>query len=491
MLTNNLVQKISFLLPKKENLPMYVVQIVTLIFMIAVFGSNQITDPDTYGIIAKGTGLIPVDDWHGLGFPFFIKALSYISSISIAFLYKVQTIFYIFLLGKICLVSFNKKNIKLSVLLFIVIFYSPSLFVYEFGFTKDTLYLMFFTGTLLPLLLYIKNKKNSYYIIFFMVSILFVFTRINAYILIMPLLLYTTWLFISNNQKKMLSYKILCKIILILFFHVLLSFSLLFILNLTYRDFKVYPSSTLIYNDILSIITLGGSIRDKDIDYYAHKYIDRIGGIKGSTERTFWSEKEAQDFEKLNIDKQNEIIFLRYLLTGYDPSSMRPINPASLKKTEYKSRITSYEENRAYIKKVWLYALIDNPVQYLHHRFLYAQASIKGGFYGYNNNYFDKNKQASSFIITKYDSFNWHHISIWKIIITTLISSLLYFKFIKKYDPISIMILMIVAINISVLVFVIPVPNVRYFLVDVFLMTLLSARNSISLIYYACSKNKI
>jgi hypothetical protein len=208
MLTNNLLPKFSFLLPKKENWPMYLVQIVTLIFMIAVFGSHGFTDSDTSFLIAE-----PIrenqklSNWWGIGWPLIFKGLYLINHNLITFnsLFKIQTVFYVFFLGKICLIIFKNKNIKLSVFLFLITFYSPFLFLFEISFTKDTLYLSLFTSVFFVFLLSIKSKKSIYYIIFFIISILFTLTRQNAYILIMPLLVYASWIFVANNPKTLLS----------------------------------------------------------------------------------------------------------------------------------------------------------------------------------------------------------------------------------------------------------------------------------------------
>lgn len=211
MLKNNLLPKIAFLLPKKENLPMHLVQIISFIFMIAIFDSHGFTDSDTSFLIAE-----PIREnqklgtWWGIGCPLIFKGLYLINHNLITFnsLFKIQTVFYVFFLGKICLILFKNKNIKLSVFLFLITFYSPFLFL-----------------------------------------------------------------------------------------HILLGFSLLFILDFTLRINKSYSSSTLINNDILTIITLGGNIRDKDINYYAHKYIDKIGGINGKSEEIYYGTKSIKDFD--------------------------------------------------------------------------------------------------------------------------------------------------------------------------------------------------
>jgi hypothetical protein len=484
MLTNNLLPKFSFLLPKKENWPMYLVQIVTLIFMIAVFGSHGFTDSDTSFLIAE-----PIrenqklSNWWGIGWPLIFKGLYLINHNLITFnsLFKIQTVFYVFFLGKICLIIFKNKNIKLSVFLFLITFYSPFLFLFEISFTKDTLYLSLFTSVFFVFLLSIKSKKSIYYIIFFIISILFTLTRQNAYILIMPLLVYASWIFVANNPKTLLSYKKrLGRTILLLFLHILLGFSLLFILDFTLRITKSYSSSTLINNDILTIVTLGGSIRDKDINYYAHKYIDKIGGINGKSEAIYYGTKSIKDFDSLNIEQQEEIIFVRYLISGFDSHL--------LKKEEFKSRITSYEENRNYIKKVWLYAVIDNPIIYLQHKILYMKFVFKNIYKLRSNWLFNNSKPVRDFLIHTYSLLNYSLLVLTSI---CFITSSLYFKFIRKSDSINIIILISLFINIITLSLVIPVPIHRYFLADIFLMTLLSARNSISLIYYACTKNKI
>lgn len=101
---------------------------------------------------------------------------------------------------------------------------------------------------------------------------------------------------------------------------------------------------------------------------------------------------------------------------------------------------------------------------------------------------FNNSKPVRDFLIHTYSSLNYSLLVITSI---CFITSALYFNFIRKSDSINIIMLISLFINIITLSLVIPVPIHRYFLVDLFLMTLLSAKNLISLIYYACTKNKI